>query len=144
MEKDVHRELTFSVVGAAIEVHKNLGPGLLEGTYRACLIEQLIMDGIEVMSEIDIPITYKGRQTGACYRADLIVQNSALVELKATERLLPVHSAQLLSYLRLTGLPVDLLINFNVPKLTDGVRRFANTSSTRAAVDFPIALARDS
>ena len=140
--ESVHTELTFRIVGAAIEVHRNLGPGLLEGTYRACLLEQLVMDGMKVESEIEIPITYKGRNTGSHYRADLIVQRTALVELKAVEQLLAVHSAQMLSYLRLTCLPVGLLINFNVPKLAMGIRRFANTRPASPALQDPFALAR--
>ena len=137
----IQPELTFRIVGAAIEVHRNLGPGLLESTYRACLVEQLLIDGMSVEAEVEIHITYMGRRTGAQYRADLVVQRIALVELKAVEALLPIHSAQLLSYLRLSGLPVGLLINFNVPKLTTGVRRFANTSPASAAFPGPSALA---
>lgn len=111
-------------------MHRHLGPGLLEGTYRTCLVQQLTGEGLEVEAEVGIPVTYKGRPTGTLYRADMIVCRTVLLELKAVDVLLPVHSAQMLSYLRITGLPLGLLINFNVPKLITGVRRFAHTRPT--------------
>ena len=134
-----HSELTFRIIGAAIEVHRHLGPGLLEGTYRTCLVQQLADQGLEAQAEVEIPVTYKGRDTGTYYRADLIVAKSVVVELKAVEMLLPVHSAQMLSYLKLTSLPVGLLINFNVRSLKAGVRRFVNSTITDSSPANPAA-----
>lgn len=124
---DVRRDPTWKVLGSAIEVHRVLGPGLLERTYRACLDYQLRADGMRVMSEVPVPICYKGITLDASYRADLIIEDAVLVELKAVEQILPVHCVQVLTYLRLTGLPVGLLIDFNSHRLKAGVRRFANT-----------------
>lgn len=137
-----YAEVTWKILGAAIEVHRHLGPGLLEGTYRVCLAQQLRDDGLEVQAEVEVPIRYKDRLTGSRYRADIVVARSVLLELKAVEILLPVHSAQMLTYLKLTSLPVGLLINFNVPRLKQGIRRFINTptpgpSAERPAVAFP-------
>jgi GxxExxY protein len=136
---DVYPELSWKIIASAIEVHRCLGPGLLEGTYRTCLLRQLTSDGISAAAEIEIPIVYRGELTGTTYRADVIVEDKVLLELKAVDVLLPVHSAQMLTYLKLTGLPLGLLINFNTPRLTRGIRRFANTvrpESSRAAVPF--------
>ena len=115
--------LTERILRAAIEVHRELGPGLLENTYRCCLVHQLRLEGLTVQSEVPIPITYKGLALDASYRADLIVENTALIELKATERLLPIHEVQTLTYLKLAGLRVGLLMNFNVTSLKHGIRR---------------------
>ena len=128
---DVYPDLTWRIVGSAIQVHRELGPGLLEGTYRACLMQQLREDGLDTRSEVPIPICYHGVELPASYRADLIVEGTAIVELKAVDQLLPVHTVQLLTYMKLCNLPVGLLINFNVPRLKDGVRRFANTVGRR-------------
>ena len=137
-------ELTFKVIGCAIEVHRRLGPGLLEKTYRTCLQHELELQGIRVDAEVPIAINYRGIEVEASYRADLIVERSVLLELKAVEKLLPIHSMQTLTYLRLAQLPIGLLINFNVPSLKDGVRRFMNTGSRadRPGVAHPPALAR--
>jgi GxxExxY protein len=118
------RELTRRILGGAIEVHRALGPGLLESSYRTCLVRQLEMDGLAVRPEVPIQVSYKGLLLPTAYRADLIVEDTALVELKAVEKLLPVHEAQLLTYLKHACLPVGLLLNFNMPTLRDGVRRF--------------------
>lgn len=109
-----------------MEVHRLLGPGLLEGTYRKCLVHQLGLDGMSVRAEVPIPVTYKGLRLDASYRADLIVDETVLVELKAVEQVSQVHCLQTLTYLRLSRLPVALLINFNVPRLKSGIRRFVN------------------
>ena len=125
--RNIHPELTWKILGCALEVHRTLGPGLLEGTYRRCLVHELQLRDMKVEVEVPIPIAYKGLKVDASYRADLIVENTCLLELKATDSIGPVHCLQTLTYLRLARLPVGLLINFNVARLKDGIRRFANT-----------------
>jgi len=115
--------LTESIIGAAIEVHRHLGPGLLESVYEECMCEELRLRSMPFKCQIELPVVYKGRETGGKYRIDLIVADEVLVELKAVERLLAVHEAQLLTYLRLTGKRVGLLINFNVSVLHRGIMR---------------------
>ena len=115
--------LTEAIIGAAIEVHSQLGPGLLESVYEECMCEELRLRGLPFRCQIELPVVYKGRETGGKYRIDLIVANEVLVELKSVERVLAVHEAQLLTYLRLTGKRVGLLINFNVAVLHRGIMR---------------------
>lgn len=115
--------LTEKVIGCAIEVHKALGPGLLESSYEQCLLYELLQTGIDAKSQVLLPIHYKGQQIDAGYRIDLLISNQLVIELKAVERLLPIHTAQLLTYLKLSGIKKGLLINFNVPRLGDGVKR---------------------
>jgi GxxExxY protein len=122
--EDVFPELTRRILGSAIEVHRELGPGLLESTYRVCLVHQLLLEGHDVKQEVPIPITYKGSIVDASFRADLIVDDAALLELKAVEKLLPLHEAQTLTYMKLCNLRIGLLLNFNVRSLKDGIRRF--------------------
>ena len=119
-----HASTTNRILGAAIEVHRQLGPGLLESVYKECLRDELLAAGLTVEAEVDLPVVYKGRTLGASFRADIIVDRAVLLELKAVESLLPVHDAQTLSYLRLSGLRVALLLNFHCPRLKDGIRRF--------------------
>jgi GxxExxY protein len=114
---------TEPIIGAAIEVHKQLGPGLLESTYEECLCHELHLRGIEFQRQLDLPVIYKGLKLDCGYRIDLLVNDTVVVELKAVEQLLPVHEAQLLTYLHLARKPVGLIINFNVPLLKDGIRR---------------------
>jgi GxxExxY protein len=118
-----HQELTHSIIGAAIEVHKVLGPGLLESAYEECLCYELRLRGIAYTRQIDLPVVYKQARLDCGYRMDVIVKNAVLLELKAVEQLLPIHEAQLLTYLRLSGLKIGLLINFNVPVLKQGIVR---------------------
>jgi GxxExxY protein len=118
--------LTSQIIGGAIEVHRALGPGLLESTYMPCLRWELAARKLRFVVGSSIPIVYKGIALDTVYRLDLVVEDTVIVELKSVERLLPVHEAQLLTYLRLTGRPAGLLINFNVAKLIDGVRRLIN------------------
>ena len=120
----IETRLTERILGAAIEVHRNLGPGLLESAYRVCLVDELNEAGLRVEREVVLPVKYKGRLVDGAYRADLIVEGAVLVELKAVERLLPIHDAQTLTYLRLGGLRVGLLLNFFNCRLKDGIRRF--------------------
>jgi GxxExxY protein len=114
---------TGSVIGAAIEVHRHLGPGLLESAYEECLCHELHLRGISFRRQVDLPVEYKGLKLDCGYRLDLIVNEEVVVELKCVEKVLPVHEAQLLTYMQLTGKRVGLLINFNVPLLTRGITR---------------------
>jgi GxxExxY protein len=118
--------LSNEVIGAAIEVHKNLGPGLLESAYEVCLSRELGLRNIPFERQKDLPIDYKGLRLDAGYRLDLLVDKRLIVELKTCDNLLPIHEAQLLTYLRLAGLNLGLLINFNVPLLKHGIKRIAN------------------
>jgi GxxExxY protein len=115
--------LTEQIIGAAIEVHREIGPGLLESSYAACMRHELTCRGLRFEHEKSIPITYKGLLVDCAYRLDLLVEDTVVVELKSVERLERIHDAQLLAYLRLSGRPVGLLINFNVPFLRHGIRR---------------------
>lgn len=116
-------ELSNRVIGAAIEVHKALGPGLLESVYQKCLAFELSRQNIKYTLEHPIPVRYKEIEIDCAFRADLIVESSILIEIKSTEKLLPIHEAQLLTYLRLTGIRLGLLINFNTKLLKDGIKR---------------------
>jgi GxxExxY protein len=118
--------ISYQIVAAAIEVHSALGPGLLENIYRTCLVHELGKMGMEVVTEKTVPIYYKDLVLEGSYRLDLLVNDDIVIELKSVEQVLPVHCAQLLSYLRLTNKPLGLLINFNVPRLVQGVRRIVN------------------
>jgi GxxExxY protein len=114
---------TEQVIGALIEVHRHLGPDLLESTYEACVCHELRVRGLSFDRQRDLPVTYKGLRVDCGYRVDLVVEECILVELKAVEHLLPIHLAQVVTYLRLSGLPVGLLVTFNVRVLKDGLRR---------------------
>ena len=114
------------IIGAAIDVHKELGPGLLETVYEACLIEELNRRRLKVESQITFPLLYKGKKLDKEFRIDLLVEDDVIIELKAVNEILPVHEVQLVTYLKLTGKRLGLLINFNVPVLTKGVRRKVN------------------
>jgi GxxExxY protein len=119
----IEETLTQQIIGAAIEVHRHLGPGLLESAYQTCLAHELTLRGIPFESEVPLPLSYKGSQVECGYRLDLLVDGKVVVELKAVDALLPVHEAQLMTYLRLSGCRVGLLINWHVPVLKDGVKR---------------------
>jgi len=106
-------DISYKIVGCAIEVHKNLGPGLLESVYHSCLIEELSNNHLHVESQVQIPVIYKGKDLGGVLKLDLLINNIIIVELKAVETMIPLYSAQLLSYLKLTKIPKGLLINFN-------------------------------
>jgi len=123
--------ITEQIIGAAIEVHREKGPGLLESAYESCLAHELSLRGIQCVRQVNVPLTYKGAIIDVAFRADMIVANQVLVELKAIEFVLPVHRAQLLSYVRETGHHVGLLINFHVLKLADGVTRIVNDRPLR-------------
>lgn len=118
--------LTRSIIGSAIEVHKELGPGLLESTYEACLFYELNQKGYFVEKQKILPVKYKEIELEVGYRIDLLVENQVLIELKSVKEILPIHSAQLLSYLKISNLQIGLLLNFNETKLVDGVKRIIN------------------
>ena len=122
MQED-SRQITGEIIGAAIEVHKALGPGLLESAYEACLAFELVQRGLRVEQQKPLPIVYRGVTLECGYRLDLLVAESVIVEIKAIERLAPIHDAQVLSYLKLSGHKVGLLINFNVQAVKDGIPR---------------------
>ena len=117
---------TENIIGAAIEVHRALGPGLLESTYEACLAYELMERGLKVERQKTLPVKYRGVHLDCGYRIDLLVENLVIVELKVVERLEAIHEAQLLSYLKLSGTPIGLLLNFNVIQLRRGIRRLVN------------------
>lgn len=114
---------TAPIIGAAIEVHRHLGPGLLESAYEECLCHELHLRGLSFRRQVDLSVAYKGVQLACGYKIDVIVQEEVVLELKTVERLLPVHDAQLLTYLKLSGKSVGLLINFNTPLLSRGIKR---------------------
>jgi GxxExxY protein len=114
---------TSAIIGAALDVHRRLGPGLLESAYEECLCHELHLRGLKFERQVDLPVSYKGLQLDCGYKMDLVVEDEVVVELKAIEKILPVHEAQLLTYLKLSGKEVGLLINFNVPLLTQGIIR---------------------
>ena len=116
-------DLTKKIIGAAIEVHKALGPGLLESAYEACLCHELHLRGLLFKRQQPLPVRYKGIELDCGYVLDIIVDDKVVLELKAVEELLPVHEAQLLSYLRLGGYKIGLLLDFHAPVLKDGLKR---------------------
>ena len=124
-----HQELNSiseAIIGAAIDVHKAIGPGLLESAYEACLAYELRRRGLKVEQQKELPLKYRDVQLDCGYRLDLLVENSVIVEVKAIEALLSLHQAQLMSYLRLTNCRLGLIINFNVTQLTRGIKRVVN------------------
>ena len=117
-------KLTHDVIACAIEVHKTLGPGLLESAYEQCLLFELRQHGIEAVSQVKLPVMYKGNEIDAGYRLDIIIPNQLIIELKAVDKLLSIHHAQTLTYMKLANINKALLINFNVTRLVDGIKRF--------------------
>lgn len=119
-------KISETIIGAAIEVHRTLGPGLLESAYEECLCLELGQRDIHFKRQTPLPINYKGTLLDCGYRLDVLVEDAVVIEIKAVESLLPIHEAQLLTYLKLGGWPLGLLINFNTPILTQGIRRRVN------------------
>ena len=117
-------ELSKKVIGCAIEVHRELGPGLLESAYEQCLAAELSLSRIPFQVQVDLPVSYKGTRLDCGYRIDLLVDKQLIVELKSIEQLLKIHEAQILTYMRLAKVNVGLLMNFNVPILKNGIKRF--------------------
>jgi GxxExxY protein len=125
-ERERLNKITETIIGAAIQVHRVLGPGLLESAYLACLAHELRKRGLAVDEQKPVPLVYEGVKLECGYRMDLLVEQSVVVEVKSIEALAPIHEAQTLSYLRLSECKLALLINFNVTVLKDGIRRFIN------------------
>jgi len=125
-EKERLDQITSDIIGAAIEVHRALGPGLLESAYEACLAFELAQRGLRVDQQKPLPVVYREVKLDCAYRLDLLVEDAVIVEVKSVDRLAPIHQAQLLSYLKLSGCRVGLLIDFNVKILKNGIRRVVN------------------
>lgn len=119
-------DLSQKIIGAAIEVHKHLGPGLLESAYSRCLARELSLQGLSYINEVPLNLRYKGENIDAGYRLDFLIDDKVILELKSVDGLLPIHDAQLLSYLRLSNKKLGLLINFNVRLLKNGIKRIVN------------------
>ena len=131
--KLIHEALTEQIIGAAIEVHKTIGPGLLESVYQQCMCHELSLRQLRFQPEIKVPVLYKGVALDCGYRLDMIVEDTVILELKGADRIIPVHEAQLLTYLKLLDKPVGFIINFNVPILRGGgiVRKVLDSASPR-------------
>lgn len=127
-ERDELNKITEGIIGAAIEVHRNLGPGLLESAYQAALAYELNQRGYKVEQQKPLPLLYKEIKLDAGYRLDFVVNDKVILEIKSSDKIIPIHDAQILSYLRLSGCKVGLLINFNVKLLKNGIKRFINGS----------------
>ncbi len=126
MDEHQINDLSKKIIGAAIEVHRNLGPGLLENTYQVALLHELKLNGINALMEVEVPFIYKGMKLPTAYRADIIVEDEIILELKATETDNPIHAKQLYTYLRLYNKRLGLIINFNRERLVDGLKRVVN------------------
>ena len=126
MSEFEHNNLSRQIINAAIEVHKELGPGLLESVYEYCLLDELKRKGLHAERQVQLPVCYKGRQLDKEFFIDILVEDKIILELKSVEAILPIHEFQLLTYLKLSGKKLGLLINFNVPLLKDGIRRKIN------------------
>lgn len=125
-ERSDMKDLTEKIIGAAIEVHKTIGPGLLESAYEECLAHEMRLRGLNFERQVPLPVAYKRVKLDCGYRLDFLVEKTVVLELKAIEALQPIHEAQLLTYLKLGGWTVGLLINFNVPVLKQGIKRIVN------------------
>lgn len=123
MQLTPNNDLTHRDIGCAIEVHRHLGPGLLEGVYEICLCEELASCGLSFARQRSLPVVYKGKTLNARYQLDVIVEESLVIEIKAVHQIQPVHEAQLQTYLRLSGLPLGLLMNFNIVRMKEGICR---------------------
>jgi GxxExxY protein len=123
-------QITEIIIGAAIRVHRALGPGLLESVYLACLVYELAAEGFKVETQVALPVVYRGVRLECGFRADLLVEGCVLAEIKSIEHLAPVHQAQMITYLRLSGCPVGLILNFNTKMMRDGVKRVVHSFPT--------------
>jgi GxxExxY protein len=133
-------QVTERIIGAAIDVHRELGPGLLESTYEACIVFELEKRGLAFERQLAIPVLYKGARVDCGYRIDLLVENCVIVELKCVEKLHPIHKAQMLSYLKSSGHKVGLILNFNVPVLVKGIERVVHGFNERR---FPATMSQE-
>jgi GxxExxY protein len=120
----IHEDLTHDICGAAIEVHTRLGPGLLESAYEQCLCHELMSRDIEFQRQVSLPVIYKAVRLDCGYKMDVVVDAKVILELKCVDAILPIHEAQLLTYLRLSKMKIGLLLNFNTPKMKEGIKRF--------------------
>ncbi len=118
--------ITAQIISTSMKIHSDIGPGMLESVYRRCLQHELINAGVSVQAEVALPVLYNGLHLESGFRLDLLVENTVIVELKSVEAILPVHKAQLLTYLRFANMPLGLLLNFNVLHLRDGIKRVIN------------------
>ena len=119
-------QLSSKIIGAAIQVHKALGPGLLESAYEECICHELSSQGLSIERQKPLAINYKGIKLDCGYRLDIVVENTIIIELKSCKKIEPIHKAQLLTYLKLSGLNLGLILNFNVPVMRDGIVRIVN------------------
>lgn len=126
MTKEQYNKLSSQILDASLNVHKEMGPGLLESVYESCLLQELSLRNIKVESQVFLPLYYKGVELNKDFRIDILVENEIILELKAVDAILPVHEAQIISYLKLADKKLGFLINFNVPLIKDGFRRFIN------------------
>lgn len=129
----IYQDLTEQIIGGAIEVHKAIGPGLLESVYQECMCREMNLRGLRFQREVKVPVIYKGVALDCGYRLDMIIEDAVILELKSADRIIPVHEAQLLTYLKLLDKPVGFIINFNVPILRSGgiVRKVFDSASPR-------------
>ena len=118
--------ISYKIIGCAYNVHRNLGPGLLESTYEACLIQEILKNGLSVKQQVGLPLIYNGKKLEVGYRIDLLVEDKIIIEIKSVEAIIPIHKAQVLTYLKLSNHRIGLLINFNVVNLQDGISRLIN------------------
>ncbi|MGO9083776.1 MAG: GxxExxY protein [Candidatus Sulfotelmatobacter sp.] len=136
----IHRlsaqEVSHAVITAAMRVHTELGPGLLESAYQACLQHELQETGLQAACQVGLPVVYRGVRLEIGYRMDLLVEDLVIVEIKSVDAISPVHQAQIISYLKLSGKSIGLLINFNVVHLKDGIRRFVNGTGWKEGKPF--------
>ena len=135
----LHEDITRRIIDAAMRVHTALGAGLLESTYTTCLLHELGLTGLRLEHQVRLPVVYRGQSLEAGYRIDFLIENCVIVEIKAVEKLLPLHTAQLITYLKLSGRSVGLLINFNVPHLRHGIKRVVNGYEVPQEKDLPSA-----
>jgi GxxExxY protein len=135
--KLIYQELTEQIIGGAIEVHRAIGPGLLESVYQECMCREMNLRGLHFQREVKVPVIYKGVALDCGYRLDMIVEDTVILELKSADRIIPVHEAQLLTYLKLLDKPVGFIINFNVSVLRSGgiVRKVFDSASPRLRVE---------
>jgi len=125
-KEDLINRVTDKIIGCAIEVHRGLGPGLLESAYEECLCFEFSQKGLSFTRQVSLPVTYKGVKLDCGYRMDIVVEDLVIIEVKAVEKLIPIHDAQLLSYLKMHNKKVGLLLNFHVPVLKKGLKRIVN------------------
>ena len=126
MTKEEYDKLSKQILDASLTVHREMGPGLLESVYESCLLQELSLRNIKVKSQVFLPLFYKGVELKKDFRIDILVENKIIIELKAVDTIMPVHEAQIISYLKLADKKLGFLINFNVPLIKDGFRRFIN------------------